>query len=106
MKKPGDVTKIVLKKSTKHIIIKTIVSILYRGIAMLTPILFSKAVDLVTAGDYINAIYISIGAIVLVITFRMFGIVSFEDNKKKCRKTSDCIQLREYFCIEITVDSK
>lgn len=76
MKKPGDVTKIVLKKSTKHIVIKTIISILYRGIAMLTPILFSKAVDLVTAGDYINAIYISIAAIVLVITFRMFDILN------------------------------
>ena len=76
MKKPSDVTKIVLKKSKKHIIIKTLISIAYRGIAMLTPILFSKAVDLVTAGDYTNAIYISIGAIVLVITFRLFDILN------------------------------
>lgn len=76
MKKPGDVTKVVLKKSTKHIVIKTIISIIYRGIAMLTPILFSQAVDLVTATNYEKALYVSIFAILMVIIFRMFDIIN------------------------------
>ena len=76
MKKPCDVTKAVLKKSKKYIVIKTIISILYRAIAMLTPILFSQAVDLVTAADYEKAFYISIAAIVMVIVFRMFDIIN------------------------------
>lgn len=76
MKKPGDVTKIVLKKSTKYIVIKTIISIMYRAIAMITPILFSTAVDNITAGNYEKALYISIGAIVMVIVFRVFDIIN------------------------------
>ena len=76
MKKPGDVTKIVLKKSRKYIVIKTIISIIYRAIAMITPILFSNAVDYINAADYNSALYISIAAIVMVIVFRMFDIIN------------------------------
>lgn len=76
MKKPGDVTKIVLKKSMKFVVIKSIISIIYRAIAMITPILFSSAVDYITVGDYTNAFYISIVAIVMVIVFRLFDILN------------------------------
>ena len=75
MKKPGDVTKIVLKKSMKFVVLKSIISIIYRAIAMITPILFSSAVDYITVGDYTNAFYISIVAIVMVIVFRLFDIL-------------------------------
>ena len=60
MKKPSDATKLVLKKSRKYIFLRGICSLIYRGIAMITPILFSKAVDFVTDGDYKKAIFISI----------------------------------------------
>ena len=76
MKKPGDVTRIVLKKSRKYIVIKTIISIIYRAIAMITPILFSTAVDSITIGQYDKALYISVGAIVMVIVFRIFDIIN------------------------------
>ena len=76
MKKPGDVTKIVLKKSMKFVVLKSIISIIYRAIAMITPILFSSAVDYITVGDYTNAFYISIVAIVMVIVFRLFDILN------------------------------
>ena len=76
MKNPGDVTKIVLKKSMKFVVLKSIISIIYRAIAMITPILFSSAVDYITVGDYTNAFYISIVAIVMVIVFRLFDILN------------------------------
>ena len=76
MKKPGDVTKKVLKKSTKYIVLKSIISILYRGIAMLTPILFSKAVDFINAGNFERALYISVAALIIVIVFRIFDILN------------------------------
>lgn len=76
MKKPGDVTKEVLRKSKKNIVIKTIISIIYRGIAMLTPILFSQAVDFVTATNYEKALYVSLFAILMVIIFRIFDIIN------------------------------
>lgn len=76
MKKANDATKLVLKKSRKFIIIKIIISILYRAIAMITPILFSTCVDYVTNGMYKNAMFIAMGAILLVIIFRIFDIIN------------------------------
>ncbi len=74
MKKPSDATKYVLKKSKKYIGLRFLCSIVYRAIAMITPILFSEAVNEVTNGRYKNAILISIGTIGVVILFRMFDI--------------------------------
>ena len=65
----------VLKKSRKYIFLRGICSLIYRGIAMITPILFSKAVDFVTAGDYKSAIFISIAGIIAVAIFRMFDVI-------------------------------
>ena len=42
---------------------------------MITPILFSEAVNFVTDGDYKKAIWISIVAILAVITFRVFDVI-------------------------------
>ncbi|MBQ7105107.1 MAG: ABC transporter ATP-binding protein [Bacilli bacterium] len=75
MNKPSDATKIVLKKSKKYIAFRLTCSLIYRAIAMITPILFSAAVDEVTNGNYKNAIMISIGAIFAVIIFRIFDII-------------------------------
>lgn len=76
MKKPSDATKIVLKKSKKYLILRFICSLIYRAIAMITPILFSTAVNEVTNGAYNNAILISVGAIFTVILFRIFDIIN------------------------------
>ena len=76
MNKPKDVTKKVLLNSKKDVIFKTICSIIYRAIAMITPILFSNAVNEVTVGNYKKAIFIALIAIVAVIIFRMFDIVN------------------------------
>lgn len=75
MKKPSDATKLVLKKSKKYIIFRGICSLIYRGIAMITPILFSKAVDFVTAGNYEKAVLISVFAIFAVLLFRVFDVI-------------------------------
>lgn len=74
MNKANDATKLVLKKSKKYLVLRFICSLIYRAIAMITPILFSTAVNEVTNGKYNNAILISIGAIVMVVLFRMFDI--------------------------------
>ncbi len=74
IKKPSDTTKIVLKRSKKYIFLRFFCSLVYRAIAMITPILFSEVVNAVTNGEYRNAIWISCGAIVFVIVFRMFDI--------------------------------
>ena len=76
MKKASDPTKFVLKKSKKFLIIKILCSFIYRAIAMITPILFSTAVNEVTNGNYEKAIYISIGAVFAVIVFRIFDIIN------------------------------
>ena len=76
MNKPKDVTKKVLLNSKKDVIFKTICSIIYRAIAMITPILFSNAVNEVTVGNYKKAIFIALIAIVAVIIFRMFDIIN------------------------------
>ncbi len=76
MKRPSDATKYVLKKSKKYVIFKLLVSIAYRAMAMITPILLSTAVNEVTDGRYKNAIFISLGAVFLVILFRMFDILN------------------------------
>lgn len=76
MNKPSDATKIVLKKSRKYLILRFLCSLVYRAIAMITPILFSTAVNEVTNGSYKNAIFISIGAIFTVILFRIFDIIN------------------------------
>ena len=76
MKKPSDVTKLVLKKSKKHIIFRVFVSIVYRAIAMIIPILLSTAINHATHGDYDKAISISIISIVVVIIFRIFDILA------------------------------
>lgn len=75
MKKPSDATKLVLKKSRKYIFLRGICSLIYRGIAMITPILFSEAVNYVTDGDYKKAIFISIAGILAVAIFRMFDVI-------------------------------
>ena len=75
MKKPSDATKLVLKKSRKYILFRGICSLIYRGIAMITPILFSEAVNYVTDGDYKKAIFISIAGILAVAIFRMFDVI-------------------------------
>ena len=76
MNKPSDSTKKVLKHSRKYIIFKTIVSLIYRGIAMLTPILFSMAVDEVTNGKFKTGIIISIIGVIAVVIFRIFDIIN------------------------------
>lgn len=76
MNKPSDATKYVLKKSKKHLTIKFICALIYRAIAMITPILFSEAVNEVTNGNYKGALLISLGAIVMVIIFRIFDIIN------------------------------
>ncbi len=76
MNKPSDATKIVLKKSRKYLVLRFVCSLIYRAIAMITPILFSTAVNEVTNGAYQNAIFISIGAIFIVILFRIFDILN------------------------------
>lgn len=75
MKKPSDATKMVLKKSKKYIALRGLCSLIYRGIAMITPILFSNAVNLITAGKYKSAIIMSIIAIFTVGLFRIFDIL-------------------------------
>ena len=75
MKKPSDATKLVLKRSRKYIFFRAICSLIYRGIAMITPILFSEAVNYVTNGDYKKAIFISIAGILAVAVFRMFDVI-------------------------------
>ena len=76
MKKPSDATWYVLKKSKKYIFWKIIISIIYRGIIMLTPIIFGAAVDMVTAGRYRDAILISVCGVLAVILFRINDIVN------------------------------
>ena len=76
MKKPSDVTKLVLKKSSKYIAFRTFVSIVYRAIAMLIPILLSSVIDHATNGEYEKAFSISIVSIVAVIIFRIFDILA------------------------------
>lgn len=75
MKKPSDATKLVLKKSRKYIFLRGICSLIYRGIAMITPILFSNAVNLVTAGNYSKSILVAVIAILAVAVFRMFDVI-------------------------------
>ena len=76
MKKPSDVTKLVLKKSKKYIIFRVFVSVVYRAIAMIIPILLSTVINHATRGDYDKAISISIISIVVVIIFRIFDILA------------------------------
>lgn len=76
MMKPSDSTKQVLKHSKKYIIFKTLISLVYRGIAMLTPILFSMAVDEVTNGKFKTGIIISIIGVIAVVIFRIFDIIN------------------------------
>ena len=76
MSKTGGPTKQVLKHSKKYIIFKTFVSLVYRGIAMLTPILFSMAVDEVTNGKFKSGVIISIIAVIAVVIFRIFDIIN------------------------------
>lgn len=76
MTKPSDSTKQVLKHSKKYIIFKAIISLIYRGIAMLTPIIFSMAVDEVTNGKFKTGIIISIVGVIAVVIFRIFDIIN------------------------------
>ena len=76
MKKPSDVTKLVLKKSKKFVIFRFIISLVYRAIAMIIPILLSMVVDAATAGKYQQAIIISLVAILSILIFRMFDIIN------------------------------
>ena len=76
MKKPSDVTKLVLKKSKKFVIFRFIISLVYRAIAMIIPILLSMVVDAATAGKYKQGIIISLVAILSILIFRMFDIIN------------------------------
>ena len=76
MNKPSDATKLVLKKSKKFIAFRALISLIYRAIAMVTPILFSEAVNALTKGEYNKAFLISIGAVVVVVVFRIFDIIN------------------------------
>lgn len=76
MNKPSDATKEVLKKSKKYLIIRFICSLIYRGIAMIIPIIFSTAVNEVTNGEYKSALYISVIGIFSVILFRVFDVIN------------------------------
>jgi len=87
MKKPGDATWYVLKKSKKYIFWKIIISIIYRGIIMITPIIFGAAVDMVTAGKYRDAILISLCGVLAVILFRINDII----NTYSWHKMYNCI---------------
>ena len=75
MKKPSDATKLVLKKSRKYIALRAVCSLVYRGIAMITPILFSNAVNLVTDGKYMNAIWMCLIAILSAVSFRVVEVL-------------------------------
>ena len=76
MKKPSDVTKLVLKKSSKYIFFRTVVSVIYRAIAMLIPILLSSVIDYATKGEYKKAFSITIIAIIAVVIYRIFVILA------------------------------
>ena len=76
MKKPSDVTKLVLKKSKKFVIFRFIISLVYRAIVMIIPILLSMVVDAATGGKYKQAIIISLVAILSILIFRMFDIIN------------------------------
>lgn len=76
MNKPSDATKLVLKKSKKYLFFKVLISVIYRAIAMITPILFSQAVNHVTNGDYKSAFAIASCAVFVVIIFRMCDIIN------------------------------
>ena len=75
MNKPSDATKIVLKKSKKYIIFRGFCSLVYRGLAMITPIFFSEAINLVTDGNYKKAVFMSVAAILVVAIFRIFDVI-------------------------------
>lgn len=87
MKKPSDATWYVLKKSKKYIFWKIIISIIYRGIIMITPIIFGAAVDMVTAGRYRDAILISLCGVLAVVLFRINDII----NTYSWHKMYNCI---------------
>ena len=87
MKKPSDATWYVLKKSKKYIFWKIIISIIYRGILMITPIIFGAAVDKVTAGRYREAILISLCGVLAVVLFRINDII----NTYSWHKMYNCI---------------
>ena len=76
MNKPSDATKLVLKKSKKYLFFKVLISVIYRAIAMITPILFSQAVNHVTNGNYKSAFAIASCAVFVVIIFRMCDIIN------------------------------
>lgn len=76
MNKPSDVTKHVLKKSKKLVIFRFIVSLIYRALAMIIPILYSLAVDKATNKLYNEAIIICIISILIVIIYRLFDIIA------------------------------
>ena len=76
MNKPSDVTKLVLKKSKGAIFLRIFVSLVYRAIAMIIPILLSSVVDKATNGKYQEAIIVAVVSIVVVIIFRTFDILN------------------------------
>ena len=76
MNKPSDVTKLVLKKSKGAIFLRIFISLVYRAIAMIIPILLSSVVDKATNGKYQEAIIVAVVSIVVVIIFRTFDILN------------------------------
>lgn len=67
-------TKEILKKCRLEIILKTIISICYRGTLLIIPILWSKAIDLLTKGIYEEAYKIVF--ITLIVTIGYYISVS------------------------------
>ena len=76
MNKPSDVTKRVLKKSKSLVIFRFFVSLIYRSLAMVIPILFSLAVDKATNNEYNSAISLALISIGVVILYRSFDIIA------------------------------
>lgn len=76
MNKPQDATIKVLKKSKYLIALKVFVSLLYRAIAMIIPILLSKVIDFATEGIFNKAIYVSIFSLFVAVCFRLFDILN------------------------------
>ena len=72
--------KRILKKSKKEIIIEAFVCIVLRAILLLNPILYSEAVNSISASSYERAINILIIYIISISIYKLFEYLNtFED---------------------------
>ena len=76
MNKPSDPTIQVLKQSKKHLFFRILVCLIYRGIAMIVPILLSTVIDEATNGRYQTAIMLAVIAILTIVIYRIFDIIA------------------------------